>query len=213
MAMSRVTVKPVMPPKREASAVARANNGAVTSRKSAAYCRLIVHHIACSAGSAGLAANWQMSAVMMVSGATKLNTASQISKSWRVAETPVVWKYSPTPVLALVSPSRAAVNKPQSRVQVQSVPQAARIRAGWTSSGFSVALEISGSAKGRAITAKAQIAQALRWRIVANVSRKSLMAGVQFIKFLRALQVWPFSLRWRALWPSIISALGISIES
>jgi hypothetical protein len=36
--------------------------------------------------------------------------------------------------------------------------------------GFSVALEIIGSAKGRTSTAKAQIAQALRLKIVANVS-------------------------------------------
>jgi hypothetical protein len=36
------------------------------------------------------------------------------------------------------------------------------MRAGWTSSGFSVALEMSGSAKGSAITAKVQIAHALR---------------------------------------------------
>src|SRR6478735_2953957 len=193
--MPRVTAKLAIPPKREARAVPRASSGAMTSRKIATYWRVRIPHIARSAGSAGAVANWQMAAVSSASGATKQNTASQISNSWRVGERPVVWKYSPTPDFALLSPSRAAVKNPHSKVQHQSVPQAAWMRAGCTRIGFSVALEIHGRTNGRASTAKAQIAQDLRWRIVAKVRRKRRMG--QFKRFLRPLQVWPGSWRWR----------------
>ena len=142
-------------------------------------------------------------------GVSALTTgASALAK---LAEVPVVRKYSPMPDLALLSPSRAAVNKPQTSEQIQRVFHEARILAGCTSSGFSVALEMTGSTKGSRSTARAQIAQALRWKIVTSVRRNSLMA--QFRRFLSWLQVWPLPSKWRALWPSIIRALGISIES
>ena len=211
--MLKVTANPAMPPKREASAIASANKGPTTNKNSTVYCRLRIHHIEYSAGSAGVAANRLIAAVMNASGATKHKTASQISKSWRPAETPVVWKYSPTPDLAWVSPSQAAVNSPHKRVLIQRVPQAARMRAGCIRTGFSVALEISGSANGRIKTANAQIAHDLRWRIVAKVSRKRRMVLCQVIKLLRPLQVWSPPWKWLAFLPSISTTLGIDIES
>ncbi len=75
------------------------------------------------------------------------------------------------PDVALSSPCLAAVKNPHSKVQHHSVFQAARMRAGWTKLGFSVALEISGRANGSRITASRQMAHALRWKMVAIVSR------------------------------------------
>jgi hypothetical protein len=52
---------------------------------------------------------------------------------------------------------------------------AARIRAGWTSTGFSDALEMAGSTNGNTTTANMQTTQDLCWKIVDKVSLNNLI--------------------------------------
>jgi hypothetical protein len=138
---------------------------------------LSTHHIERSTGSAGAAANWQIKRGEQRERGDEAEHRQPDFKELAGGGDAGGEEILADAGFGVVFAFAGGGEEAPDEAQIQRVFQAAWMRAGCTSSGFSVALEISGSANGRAITAKTQIAQALRWKIVANVRRKSLMVS------------------------------------